>query len=637
MARIKPRVAESETRDLEARGVEGERFESEFDPITLAVIANRLDGVCRQMTNTLLRSGRSSLIAVARDFSCAIISSDNELLAAAEAIPVHVIGAEALAESMIRLHPEFRNGDAFLHNDPYLGNTHHADHNILVPVFFGGEHFFTTCAKGHQADCGNSLPSTYMPTAVDIYAEGALNFPCVQIQRDYEDIEDIVRIAMRRIRVPDQWYGDYLATLGAARVGERALKELCEKYGAETVRSFVTEWLRYSEWRMMRAIQELPSGEWEGRTFHDAFPGNPADGLPLKVHVRVDGEAGRVELDMRDNPDCRANGLNLSATTARSSPIAGLCFSIQQVPHNSGSFRRVAVRLRENCVAGIPIPPTSCSMATGNVASRVINMTQAAFAGIGERYGLAEGASGYPPCFAVVSGSDPRRGGTSYVTQLFLGTAGGPGGPIADGWLNYLQGTASGAMYVDSVEADEQKIPIVVRECRIRQDSEGAGLRRGAPGTICVYEAIPGASLRCNYSLDGAVHVPQGVRGGTGGAAAQAFLVQTNGEIIELPELIADRELMPGEGMGSRSNGGGGYGDAADRETVRVLSDVVQGYVSLERAKAAYGVVIRGDPMRFETLSVDEEATAARRASLRGSGQQSDDSRERRPPDDQSA
>ena len=28
----------------------------------------------------------------------------------------------------------------------------------------------------------------------------------------------------RRIRVPDQWYGDYLATVGAARIGERRLK-----------------------------------------------------------------------------------------------------------------------------------------------------------------------------------------------------------------------------------------------------------------------------------------------------------------------------------------------------------------------------------------------------------------------------
>ena len=56
--------------------------ERTFDPIRLAVVSNRLDGICREMTNTLLRSARSSVINQARDFSCAIVTADNELLAA---------------------------------------------------------------------------------------------------------------------------------------------------------------------------------------------------------------------------------------------------------------------------------------------------------------------------------------------------------------------------------------------------------------------------------------------------------------------------------------------------------------------------------------------------------------------------
>ncbi len=83
---------------------------------------------------------------------------------------------------------------------------------------------FTACAKAHQADCGNADPTTYMPYARDLYAEGGLNFPCVRIQSDYADIADIVRMCRRRIRVPDMWYGDYLASIGAARIGERRIK-----------------------------------------------------------------------------------------------------------------------------------------------------------------------------------------------------------------------------------------------------------------------------------------------------------------------------------------------------------------------------------------------------------------------------
>ena len=72
-----------------------------------------------------------------------------------------------------------------------------------------------------MADCGNSQPTTYFAAARDVYEEGALIFPCVRVQSDYHDNEDIVRMCRLRIRVPDQWWGDHLALIGAARVGER--------------------------------------------------------------------------------------------------------------------------------------------------------------------------------------------------------------------------------------------------------------------------------------------------------------------------------------------------------------------------------------------------------------------------------
>ena len=90
---------------------------------------------------------------------------------------MHVIGMEFLAEAVTDLHDDLAEGDAFLHNDPYLGNTHPADHVILVPVFCEGEHLFTAAAKAHQADCGNAQPTTYMPYARDVYEEGSLIFP----------------------------------------------------------------------------------------------------------------------------------------------------------------------------------------------------------------------------------------------------------------------------------------------------------------------------------------------------------------------------------------------------------------------------------------------------------------------------
>ena len=198
----------------------------------MTVIANRLDGIVREMTNTLLRAARSAVISSARDFSCCIITGDNQLLASAEGLPVHIFGAHFQGENMCKYHAgDIREGDAYLDNDPYGGNTHPADHTFLVPVFIEGEHLFTTVAKCHMADIGNSIPSSYFAKALDVYEEGALVFPGVRIQRNFKNEPDIIRMCRARIRVPEQWYGDSLAALGSARIAERRLKELCAKYG----------------------------------------------------------------------------------------------------------------------------------------------------------------------------------------------------------------------------------------------------------------------------------------------------------------------------------------------------------------------------------------------------------------------
>ena len=60
-------------------------------------------------------------------------------------------------------------GDLFLNNSPYHGNTHHADYTYIAPVFHDGELMFFAVTKGHQADCGNSIPSTYHPTCNKYY------------------------------------------------------------------------------------------------------------------------------------------------------------------------------------------------------------------------------------------------------------------------------------------------------------------------------------------------------------------------------------------------------------------------------------------------------------------------------------
>jgi N-methylhydantoinase B len=65
------------------------------------------------------------------------------------------------------------------------------------------------------------------------------------------------------------------------------------------------------------------------------------------------------------------------------------------------------------------------------------------------------------------------------------------------------------------------------------------------------------------------------------------------------------------------SAGGGGFGDALERDPQAVREDVADGYVSLERARKDYGVVVREVDAELSEYEVDEEATAAERAEIR--------------------
>jgi N-methylhydantoinase B len=66
-------------------------------------------------------------------------------------------------------------------------------------------------------------------------------------------------------------------------------------------------------------------------------------------------------------------------------------------------------------------------------------------------------------------------------------------------------------------------------------------------------------------------------------------------------------ELVPGDVVGVRTCGGGGYGPPEERDPQHVLRDVLQGKVSLERARDVYRVGIAGG-------EVDAAATGALRA-----------------------
>jgi N-methylhydantoinase B len=395
--------------------------------------------------------------------------------------------------------------------------------------------------------------------------------------------------------------------LGAARIGEKLVLALGEEVGWDVLSEHTSDWFDYSEKRMVSSIRNLPSGTITVSGGHDPFPGVP-DGIPINVTVSVDAEDARIEVDLRDNLDCQPCGLNLTEATARTAAMMGIFYSLHPtVPPNAGSARRLMIHLRENCVVGIPRHPASCSVATTALADRVTNCVGRAVAELADGYGLAEAGLVNPPVFAVISGQDPRHEGAPFVNQLILsGLTGGPAGPQADGWLMLASIGSAGVPFRDSVELDELRFPMLIEAQHIIPDSEGAGRFCGAPGAYCEYGPVDG-ELNVLYTSDGTLTPARGVRGGLDGAPARQLRRDVAGNTAEL-DACGHVLLAPGERVISISCGAGGYGNPHERDPEAVRTSVTEGWITPERAKDVFGVVLDA------AGAVDTTATDALRA-----------------------
>jgi N-methylhydantoinase B len=95
---------------------------------------------------------------------------------------------------------------------------------------------------------------------------------------------------------------------------------------------------------------------------------------------------------------------------------------------------------------------------------------------------------------------------------------------------------------------------------------------------------------------------PEGLFGGGRGAKAR---FEVNGEDGDPYGLT---QLAPGDVVAMEAAGGGGYGDPLGRDPELVVRDVREGYVTAERARSDYGVVLDD-----RTGELDREATEALR------------------------
>jgi N-methylhydantoinase B len=200
--------------------------------------------------------------------------------------------------------------------------------------------------------------------------------------------------------------------------------------------------------------------------------------------------------------------------------------------------------------------------------------------------------------------------GKPFLSREVLG--GGSGGRY------YADGNDAIHIVPDSrnqpAEFTETRFPLLVEKLALRMDSGGAGKRRGGLGYEKHYRAL--VDCRTIVTAD---RVRLGCYGVNGGKAGLPFCVTVDieGAPRDLGGLVDGEPVLAGQVVRVLTTGGGGWGDALEREPELVQRDVIEGKVSLAAARDDYGVVLVPGESAGSCI-LDEQATVSLRAKPQG-------------------
>lgn len=577
---------------------------AKVDPITLAVVRGVLESTQREMTLTIEKTARSSVFNIAHDYSNTIFDGKPEMVLQGQDIPIH-LGSLMPAMRTVASYfgDEIYPGDVMYHNDPAWSGSHIVDCCMYKPVFYEDELVFWTVSKGHVTDIGGPVPAGYNPDAKESYAEG-LRIPPIKIWEKGKERRDIVNFILTNVRSRRDQAGDMRAQLGACQIGERNLIALLDKYGLDTVRACCEELLDMAERRMRRLISEIPDGVYQGAaSVEDA--GHGYGELEIKATVTVKGDTMHVELS---SPPQIPYFINSYAANSLSGVYLGIMMFAQiEPPYNEGLYRPITVDVGPPGTltnAMEPAPSVNSTTTPSETITDAVRlaleqaMPHRAVASWGHSNGLN------------IAGFD-KRTNEEYVSMILATIiSGGGAANVMDGWPACGPECCFGALTSGDVEIMEYSYPIIIHKYGLRQDSGGAGRYRGGPGTVWEVEPIDHEMTVVTFGEGRRYPAP---------SAAGAFSKLVDAKVgktvrynsqgtVDVIRKNIITTIKPGERIANMNPGGGGVGNPFERDIDAVVTDVRDGYVSVEGARVEYGVVV--DP---ETLEVDMEATRALR------------------------
>ncbi|MCA3173940.1 MAG: hydantoinase B/oxoprolinase family protein [Burkholderiales bacterium] len=523
---------------------------TDADPVMLEVFNNLFMSIAEQMGLRLQNTAYSVTIKERLDFSCAIFDAEGNLIANAPHIPVHLGSMGESIKTVIQQNAgHIKPGDVYVLNAPYNGGTHLPDITVSTPVFDDGgkEILFFLGSRGHHSDIGGTTPGSMPSDSKTVDEEGVLidNFKMIDagVYREAET-RALLSSGQYPARNIEQNLADLRAQVAANQKGAEELKKMCQHFGLDVVKAYMTHVQNNAEEAVRRVITALKDGQYEYRL-------DPIHGTQpvIKLALRVNREKREAEIDFTGT----SPQLPINFNAPKSIAMAAVLYTFRtlvdsDIPLNAGCLKPLKVIVPEGSMLN-PVYPAA--VVAGNVETSQC-VTQALYGALG----VMSESQGSMNNFTF--GNDQYQ----YYETISGGSSAGvtrnADGKIVRGWsgTDVVQTHMTNSRMTDP-EVLEWRFPVILEEYCIRQGSGGAGKWRGGNGgirRIRFLEKMTASILSNNRAT-----APRGAEGGADGQPGINRVERKNGR-IEVLAACAQAEMEPGDVFVIETPGAGGFG-----------------------------------------------------------------------------
>ena len=551
-----------------------------MDAITVQILRNKVASLVDEMHYHFYRSGYSTIIRESRDFSCVILDASGRLIVAPPMF-FHAPVYRHLVGRILKLYGEraagIADGDVFVSNHPYEGGLPHVSDMAFVAPVFSEERIVAFAGSiAHKADVGGAVPGSTSANATELYHEGVL-IPPVKIRAAGRALPDIERLILANSRQPELVRGDVRAQIAVTEMGAARVKDLCARFGADSVTDAFAAILQGAADEMRAALRQLPDGTASAEGFLDS------DGVvvdqPIRLAVTVTIHDGLASFDFSAS-DAQARGpVNLRPSMVEACVFYCLIGCLApRLSFNDGMRDAVRLVLKPRTIVNAE-PPAPVS----NYQMVNLKLTDVILEALGKLNPARAIANAGSSSALSIAWAQPRQGQAGMQYEI-LGSAygGGMGRDGASATATHLSN-----LHVTPIEILESEFPCRITRFDLVADSGGAGEWRGGLSMCREYELLADATVIRRF--DKTRFPPTGLAGGQPGARSR-FVIRLGTTEEQDTGASGRYDMKAGERFLVQTAGGGGYGDPQRRDRAAVAADVREGLVTRDGAAGDYGV-----------------------------------------------